>query len=372
MRLATDKRTADDEMPTAEEVALLRAAKYGNAPAAVTVPVGETTEMNAPVAADTQQQDIDDDDDAPEDEDADDKPAGGEDEESEEEDEPTEGADDDSLIDENGKYLGKYDSPEALAKAYKEAQKLIGKKGESERKLKLQLQEAGYTFDVDGNPVAPKGATQQAQQQVQTQQSTLPEGWTIAENGNRVNPDGVQFDYLDMPVISDEEWREQYYEDPIAYDNMRRDYFATRDRNLAAYNARQQQAMAVHREALIQKAKTEYNLPDEIVQQVMADVDGAMPYAHESLRTNPAALDLVMRASAFERTKAYYEQREQQILAGNADALKSGKRVVAFETSTVNGNGNGNGSNGTYGLTKAELAMAKSLKISPKDYAENK
>jgi uncharacterized protein YeaO (DUF488 family) len=292
--------------------------------------------------------------------------AGAEETDEEGETQPEADAPEAPLVDAEGKYLGKYETPEALAKAYKEAEKLIGKKGETERQLRLKMQENGWTFDVDGNPVAP---TKPAQ--VTVQDSGLPPGWRQAENGNRLSPDGVEYDYLGMPVISDEDWREQFEQDPVQFDTLRRNYFEQRDQRLRDHTETLRKAGEAQRGAIVQQAKEQYHLPDELIAQIMDDVDKTLPHVDERWRNDPAALSLLTRAAAFERLPAYYNDL---LAKGEAAAIPpaKNKRIISHsEQSTVNGGNGSSGISSNYGLTAEQIRMSKALGVSLKDYAAN-
>lgn len=280
------------------------------------------------------------------------------------------------LYDAEGRILGKFSTPEELAKGYKNLERLTGRKSVEARELRLAMQAAGFTFDADGKPIPPQGKADPAAPQETQLAPSLPPGWSLSAEGQRVSPEGVTYDELGIPVVSDDEWNALYDENPREYDRLRIAHELARQQAQQQRAAQQAQEVSARQQAeraeIVKAASAK--LPADLVTKIMAEADKALPMVAPEARSKPGVVNLLSRAAAYEPLVAHIEELRTllaEATSGNVQAQTKARKVIAFES-------NGNAAAApkpkaaAHGLTAEEMKMAKDFGLTYEDYAANK
>ena len=291
-------------------------------------------------------------------------------------DDPAEGEPDlgQGLVSGDGKLLGKFNTVNDLARSYKEAEKSFGRKSGEAAEYRKLLETQGFTFGEDGKAVGPQAAAP-ASEAAAPAQEQLP-GMTP---GHRVE-NGIEYDHLNMPVISETDWADLREEDPEEYMRLRVSQDALRMVRQDQYNAmqgqQQAQALAARQAEVRTLAKTTYGFDDAVVLEIEQEAQKALMQASPAARNNPDAYAMLVKAMAADKIPALVAAHRAEItaiLAGNKEAIARGQKVVALEKGSVNAPAAAVAGklSSLAGLNKEQRMMAKTLGVSEEDYAKN-
>jgi hypothetical protein len=303
-----------------------------------------------------------------------DEPAPEEEEEPEKDEPPRGPMDFDDLIDPaNGLIHGKFKDPIAAARAYKGAEKQMGKATQEAADLRKALADAGYTFGADGKPVAP--APKEADAEGGGQNRVAPNVERPLDEEVARDADGVPLNFLGLPIVSDDEWEDLKASDERAYARVLHQYERRQADLLAQFREGGKSARAAALEAekarVRQVAADKWELPESFMDEVEAKVKAeVLPTLHPSLQGDPQAYRFAMQLQAAEMMPAFFKKQMEIALSGNAEAAARAQKVIRSERGAP-AEAEGQKAAGAK-LTADEARMAKELGITHESYIRNR
>ncbi len=284
----------------------------------------------------------------------------------------------DDLIDPaNGKIYGKFDDPIQAARAYKEAEKQMGRKSQEAAELRKTLEAAGYTFDAAGKPVPPtKPESPEAAAQAQQQEETPPAPTQELPFDQAVTEkDGVAYNFLGMPILSDDEWEELRQSDERAYFRTVAQYEQQQAQRLTQFREQRRAERQSHLEQTRQEVRRvaleKHQLPPEFMDAVEKKVQAeVLPTLAPELRGDPQAYKFAMQLQAAEMMPAYYRGLMEQALSENKEVAAKAQRTIRTERGAVTTPAKTETNDGA--LSPDERRMCKDLGISENDFLKNR
>lgn len=285
-----------------------------------------------------------------------------------------EGEDDEPLIGKDGKILGKFKTVPALAKSYKEATSQMSRKATEAAEYRKLLEMNGFTFDADNKPVAPAAKPAEAPAPAVPVAAPDPN----AEPPGFTDANGVEYDFLGMPVVSDDDWDELEESDPREYQRVRTQYDATRAVRREQWRQQQAQEQQKTQQAQFETAKqtirksaeTDLGLEPELIDLIEAERDKLLLHVAPEYRNNPVALGYATDRAAAMVMPGYYKARMGQAVTGTAEAAQRAQKVVRTERGSSAAPPAPPPAKAS-GLTNEQKRFARELGVTEEQYAAN-